>query len=219
MGQKLKYLILAAIVVLCALNCYSALGIWSPWEAFSLLTALRLPQEGSGVAVLLLVLIVVGMALQERFFCQFLCPMGAVFSLLPILPFGQLRRAADRCPSGCELCKRRCPVSVRMDEDNLRKALRRRLPARQSLPLGPQASAPSVDRRRSESVSLFRPGSRPRSLPVPLSLPSPSGGRGTAPARWMRADSFRTELVDEMCGRIYNIKSVFTEGTIHPCGF
>ena len=40
---------------------------------------------------------------------------------LPILPFGQLRRAADRCPSGCELCKRRCPVSVRMDEDNLRK--------------------------------------------------------------------------------------------------
>lgn len=120
-GQKLKYLILAAIVVLCALNRYSALGLWSPWEAFSLLTALRLPPAGSGVAVALLVLIVVGMAMQERFFCQFLCPMGAVFSLLPILPFGQLRRAADRCPSGCELCKRRCPVSVRMDEDNLRK--------------------------------------------------------------------------------------------------
>ncbi len=118
-GQKIKYLVLTAIVVLCALNLYSRLGVWSPWEAFSMLTALRLPPMG--VAVALLVLIVISMALQERFFCQFLCPMGAVFSLLPILPFAQLRRAADRCPSGCQLCKRQCPVSIRMDEDNLRK--------------------------------------------------------------------------------------------------
>lgn len=120
-GQKLKYLILAAIVTLCALNLYSALGLWSPWEAFSLLTALRLPGAGSALAVVLLALIAVGMALQERFFCQFLCPMGALFALLPVLPFGQLRRAADRCPGGCTLCKKQCPVSIRMDEDNLRK--------------------------------------------------------------------------------------------------
>lgn len=118
-GQKVKFLVLAAIVVLCALNLYSSLGVWSPWEAFSLLTALRLPHAGS--AVVLLIVILVGMALQERFFCQFLCPLGALFSLLPILPFAQLRRAADRCPSGCQLCRRQCPVSVRMDADNLRK--------------------------------------------------------------------------------------------------
>ena len=117
-GQKLKYLILATVVVLCALNLYGTLGVWSPWEAFSMLTALRLPPMG--LAAALLVLIIVGMALQERFFCQFLCPMGAVFSLLPILPFAQLRRAADRCPSGCQLCRRQCPGSVRMDEDTLR---------------------------------------------------------------------------------------------------
>lgn len=120
-GQKLKYLILAAIVILCAMNLYSALGLWSPWEVFSLFTALRTPPAGSALAIALLVLIVLGMALQERFFCQFLCPMGAVFSLLPIMPFGQLRRAAERCPDGCKLCKSRCPVSIRLDEDSLRK--------------------------------------------------------------------------------------------------
>ena len=120
-GQKLKFLILAAIVVLCALNVYGSLTGWSPWEVFSLLTALRLPPAGFSLAAVLLALIVVGMAVQERFFCQFLCPMGALFALLPILPFGQLRRAADRCPSGCQLCKKQCPVSIRMDEDNLRK--------------------------------------------------------------------------------------------------
>ena len=46
-GQKLKYLILATVVVLCALNLYGTLGVWSPWEAFSMLTALRLPPSGS----------------------------------------------------------------------------------------------------------------------------------------------------------------------------
>ena len=55
-GQKVKFLVLAAIVVLCALNLYSSLGVWSPWEAFSLLTALRLPHAGSAV-VLLIVLV------------------------------------------------------------------------------------------------------------------------------------------------------------------
>ena len=38
-----------------------------------------------------LLLIMLGMAWEERFFCKFLCPMGGIFSLLPILP-GSLYR-------------------------------------------------------------------------------------------------------------------------------
>ena len=44
------------------------------------------------VGLVLLVLILVGMAFQERFFCRVLCPMGAVFSMLPVLPLFTLRR-------------------------------------------------------------------------------------------------------------------------------
>ena len=68
---------------------------------FSRLTALRLPPEGFGVGIGLFVLILLGMAVQPRFFCQFLCPMGAVFALLPVLPFARLHRQNDGCIPGC----------------------------------------------------------------------------------------------------------------------
>ena len=65
-------------------------------------------------------LILIGMALQSRFFCQFLCPMGAIFALLPVLPFAQLHRSSEQCIPGCNACANRCPVHLKLDEQNLR---------------------------------------------------------------------------------------------------
>lgn len=68
----------------------------------------------------LLVLILLGMAVQPRFFCQFLCPMGAVFALLPVLPFARLHRQSDGCIPGCNACKQQCPVCLKLEETSLR---------------------------------------------------------------------------------------------------
>ena len=84
--QKIKYVILAAILLACATGTYGKFQGTSPWDAFSMLRAGRLPGASYKVGVLLLVLIMIGMCTQERFFCQFLCPMGAVFAILPIVP-------------------------------------------------------------------------------------------------------------------------------------
>ena len=67
--------------------------------------------------VLLLVLILVGMVFCERFFCRFLCPMGAVFSLLPILPFFSVRRKREKCAKGCTACEKVCPSDLSLPED------------------------------------------------------------------------------------------------------
>ena len=63
------------------------MGIWpqvsgaSPWVAFAGITARSL--EGiAPTAFAALGAVMVGMAFVERFFCQFLCPFGAIFSLL-----------------------------------------------------------------------------------------------------------------------------------------
>lgn len=120
LGQKLKDLILAVIVLLCAANQYGKLSGTNPWEVFSRLTALKLPPVGFGIGIALFLLIVAGMALHPRFFCQFLCPMGAVFSLLPILPFAQLHRDGSQCIAGCSACEKRCPVHLKLDEQSLR---------------------------------------------------------------------------------------------------
>ena len=120
LGQKLKDLVLAVIVLLCAANQYGKLSGTNPWEVFSRLTALKLPPVGFGIGIALFLLIVAGMALHPRFFCQFLCPMGAVFSLLPILPFAQLHRDGEQCVTGCSACEKRCPVHLKLDEQSLR---------------------------------------------------------------------------------------------------
>ena len=119
-GQKAKYLVLLFIVAMCAANQYSKLNGTDPWEVFSRLTALRTPPEGFGIGIALFVLILIGMALQPRFFCQFLCPMGAVFALLPVLPFAQLHRSGDNCIAGCNACTSRCPVDLKLDDESLR---------------------------------------------------------------------------------------------------
>ena len=69
--QKIKYVILAAILLACATGTYGKLQGTSPWDVFSMLRAGRLPGVSYKVGVLLLVLIMIGMCTQERFFCQF----------------------------------------------------------------------------------------------------------------------------------------------------
>lgn len=119
-GQWVKYVLLALIAGLCAAGVYDRTTGTSPWEVFSRLTALRLPPEGFAVGIVLFLLILLGMALHPRFFCQFLCPMGAVFALLPVLPCALLHRDAKNCIPGCSACARRCPVGLKPDADSLR---------------------------------------------------------------------------------------------------
>ena len=119
-GQWVKYALLALIAGLCAAGVYDKTTGTSPWEVFSRLTALRLPPEGFAVGIVLFLLILLGMALHPRFFCQFLCPMGAVFALLPVLPCSLLHRDAENCIPGCSACARRCPVGLKPDAGSLR---------------------------------------------------------------------------------------------------
>jgi len=115
--QKVKYIVLALILLSCLTGVYGKLTGTSPWDVFSMLTARRLPNSKYLVGIVFLVLIIVGMCTQERFFCQFLCPMGAVFALMPILPGALFRRNREKCPPKCGLCKKRCPAHLDIDGD------------------------------------------------------------------------------------------------------
>ncbi|MCD7958719.1 MAG: hypothetical protein LUF89_04195 [Ruminococcus sp.] len=68
------------------------------------------------IGVVLLVLLAVGMIVCERFFCRFFCPMGAVFSLLPILPLFSIRRKKADCAKNCTACQKICPANLDLPE-------------------------------------------------------------------------------------------------------
>ena len=123
--RKLPFVILTGIVLLCAMGVYGKLSGWSPWDVFSMLTTWKLRLDGYLPGGALLALILVGMALEPRFFCRFLCPLGAVFRLLPIFPWAILKREPENCARGCSACTANCPVSHRLgSEENAGACIR-----------------------------------------------------------------------------------------------
>ena len=110
----LKYLILAAILLCCFLGIYGNLRGTSPWDVFSMIHAGNLKLGSYIVGVILLILLIIGMSIEERFFCRFFCPMGAIFSILPMLAFFTLHRDRENCLKGCKACEKKCPAMVEL---------------------------------------------------------------------------------------------------------
>jgi polyferredoxin len=116
-SMKAKYLVLLAIVLLCFKNTYTNYQGTSPWDVFSRVYARQFNLSGFGIGIAILFVIMVGMLLEERFFCKYLCPMGAIFSLLPVLPHFSLHRDRENCIKGCSACEKVCPCRIGLPED------------------------------------------------------------------------------------------------------
>ncbi len=109
--RGIKYVVLVAICAAVLMGFYTTVNNNSPWTVFGKLA--NLSASGvTAVGAVLLGLAVVGMLLKERFFCEFLCPLGALFSLMPTLPTGRMRRQRPKCRKNCAACKHACPVSI-----------------------------------------------------------------------------------------------------------
>lgn len=115
--QKGKHLLLLFLIASIFTGWYPKLQGMSPWDVFSMLTAGKLPNTSYKIGVFLLIVLMICMCTQERFFCQFLCPMGAVFALMPILPGALFQRNRSKCPPKCGACKMRCPAHLDIDGD------------------------------------------------------------------------------------------------------
>jgi polyferredoxin len=112
----LKYVVLFAVLVLCFTKNEGRARGTSPWDVFSMFRAGNFQIKGYMAGALLLFLIVIGMALHERFFCRVLCPMGAVFTMLPSLPLTGLFRKREDCMAGCCACEKICPSGIALSE-------------------------------------------------------------------------------------------------------
>lgn len=117
--QKIKYIHLLFLLFACVLGMANVIENNSPWAAFSRIRMLDFNIGGYFIGFLYLLGIVAGMIFEERFFCQFLCPLGAVFSLLPIIPPALLKRDKTNCIPNCNACKKQCPVHHKVEGASL----------------------------------------------------------------------------------------------------
>lgn len=112
--KLLKYAVLAFVAV--GVWGFSVTGdtVWSPWTVFGIYSSLSGWSSLKYFLTLggaLLLLIIIGSLFIERFFCRYLCPLGALFSLVSRFRIYSLNRKSEKC-GNCKLCTSKCSMGI-----------------------------------------------------------------------------------------------------------
>ena len=65
------------------------------------------------IGLILLVLITIGAAFIERFFCRYLCPLGAIFAIISRLGITKINKPKDDCGK-CRACTMNCSMGLKL---------------------------------------------------------------------------------------------------------
>jgi polyferredoxin len=110
--RYLKYIVLVVTVF----YAWKTAGLWmspyDPWSAYAHLPeGLASVWSESAFGLILLGITLIGSLLYDRFFCKYLCPMGALYGIIgKISPFKVVRNE-NACIS-CGKCNKVCPMNI-----------------------------------------------------------------------------------------------------------
>jgi NapH/MauN family ferredoxin-type protein len=109
--KYVKYgILLMLLIVTCTLGSNILEGT-SPWDAFAQITDFSNVISGLLIGLILLVLITIGAFFVERFFCRYLCPLGAVFSIISKIGILKIDKPTDKCGK-CRACTNVCSMGI-----------------------------------------------------------------------------------------------------------
>jgi polyferredoxin len=125
--KYLKYIFLAVLVIAMPLLISNKYGMGAPWfcklvcPAGTLGAALPLMAVDAGLRsqagtlfalkITVALIVVVGCVFIFRFFCRFMCPLGALYGLFNRIAMYHFDFLPDRC-TRCGACSRACPVDI-----------------------------------------------------------------------------------------------------------
>jgi len=110
--RYLKYVVLVVTIYF----AWKTAGLWmdpyDPWAAYGHISAgyESLITEYL-IGTITLIIILVGSMLYDRFFCKYLCPMGAVYGIVSKISPSKIARDKDKCIN-CNLCSKSCPMNI-----------------------------------------------------------------------------------------------------------
>lgn len=111
----IKYIILVVLflgVWVFAVFSYDSMN--SPWTIFGMYSSIgNLPSASYLLSVggALLFVTMVASLFVERFFCRYLCPMGAFLGFVSCLRLLKVKKPREQC-KGCSFCSQKCPMGI-----------------------------------------------------------------------------------------------------------
>jgi len=112
--RYLKYVILVLILALTYWTGQLIIRPYDPWAALHHINSVEVFQKFL-IGFIILMISLIGSFFFDRFFCKYLCPMGAFLGILSKLGIYRVKRDEDKCID-CGICSEKCPVNIPVDE-------------------------------------------------------------------------------------------------------
>lgn len=111
--KLLKYFILLFIVFVIWTKGNTLFDNSSPWDAFAQITNFPKAIINYFIGFTLLAFIIVGAIYIERFFCKYLCPLGAIFSIISKFRKVKIDKPTEKCGK-CKVCTNNCSMGINL---------------------------------------------------------------------------------------------------------
>ena len=110
--RYIKYVVLVVTIYFAWKTAGLWMDLYDPWAAYGHVSAgfTSLTTEYL-IGTITLVIILLGSMFYDRFFCKYLCPMGAVYGIISKISPSKIVRSKDACIN-CNLCTKNCPMNI-----------------------------------------------------------------------------------------------------------
>ena len=116
-----KFVLLAFLIVVVWTFDLSIFEGANPWDAFGVIATFgKVPDISFAfteftIGILILLAIIIASFFIERFFCRYLCPLGAFFAITSKVRFFKINKSSQKC-GACKNCSNNCPMGIPLNK-------------------------------------------------------------------------------------------------------